>query len=103
MQPNLTGVLTMKTNASEATAKGRYFWELIFSFANEENEDVNTLIKREIDVVTRRSINSKQLRIHHLLHRCGLQLSQREQRLARVQGCHRERHAGILDPSRGGA
>jgi hypothetical protein len=50
----------MKTNASEATAKGRYFWELIFSFANEENEDVNTLIKREIDVVTRRSINATQ-------------------------------------------
>jgi hypothetical protein len=50
----------MRTATTEATATGRYFWELIFSFANEENEDVNTIIKREIDIVTRRSINSTQ-------------------------------------------
>ena len=49
----------MKTTATEATATGRYFWELIFSFANEENEDVNTIIKREIEVVTKRSIDSR--------------------------------------------
>lgn len=49
----------MKTTAIEATATGRYFWELLFSMTNEENDDVNTIIKREIEVVTRRSIDSR--------------------------------------------
>ncbi len=49
----------MQTAATDATAKGRYFWELIFSFANEDNEDVATIIKREIEIVTKRSIDSR--------------------------------------------
>ncbi|MEO0425469.1 MAG: hypothetical protein AAF184_24255 [Pseudomonadota bacterium] len=49
----------MQTAATDATAKGRYFWELIFSFANEDNDDVATIIKREIEVVTKRSIDSR--------------------------------------------
>ena len=49
----------MKTTATVATATGRYSWELLFSLANEDNEDVNTIIRREIEVVTRRSIDSR--------------------------------------------
>ncbi|MEM0942659.1 MAG: hypothetical protein AAGI70_01815 [Pseudomonadota bacterium] len=49
----------MRTRATDATSTGRYSWELLFSLANEENEHVNTLIKREIEVITRRSIDSR--------------------------------------------
>ncbi|MEM7506332.1 MAG: hypothetical protein AAF415_06270 [Pseudomonadota bacterium] len=49
----------MQTAAKTATAKGRYFWELIFSFANEDNGDVATIIKREVEIVTKRSIDSR--------------------------------------------
>lgn len=49
----------MQTASNEATAKGRYFWELLFSFANEDNEDVATIIKREVEIVSKRSIDSR--------------------------------------------
>lgn len=49
----------MKTSATEATAKGRYSWELIFSMDNTRNDDVGTIIKQEIEIVTTRSIDSR--------------------------------------------
>ncbi|MEM0990042.1 MAG: hypothetical protein AAGK00_14285 [Pseudomonadota bacterium] len=49
----------MQTATTNATATGRYFWELIFSFANEDNEDVATIIKREVEIVTTRSIDTR--------------------------------------------
>lgn len=49
----------MKTRNTEATTQGHYRWELLFSLANEDNDDIGTIIKREIEVVTKRSIDSR--------------------------------------------
>ncbi|MEM6744170.1 MAG: hypothetical protein AAF676_10590 [Pseudomonadota bacterium] len=49
----------MKTYETDATAKGRYTWELLFSLSNEGNDDVGTIIKREIEVVTKRSVDAR--------------------------------------------